>query len=210
MVVFPFAMSGMKPTIQSMRLRDPVHRVSAAAGLAAGGVLIAHSLTYTVIAPHMAARDHLLAATGHGYLPAANLLALLAVLITVGALFLGRLTRPWSTPGWKHLGARMVVLQVGAFLAMELLERWSSGEPLAGLTYGGLLPIGVGFQLLLAGVGTLLVRFLLRASDRFAAALGRAPRIPSARTSVVGTILASPRAQPALLRSFDRGPPPSR
>ena len=193
-----------------MRLRNPVHRVPAAAGLAAGGVLVAHALTYALVAPDPGARDGLLAATGHGYLPAANFVALLSVLVTLGALFLGRLTRPWSTPGWKQLGTRLAAFQVGAFLAMELLERLGSGAPLAGLLRSNVLTIGVTAQLMVAGVVTFLVRLALRASDKVAAALGRAPRLPAARSRVLrGAAFARP-AQPDLLLSFSRGPPPSR
>jgi hypothetical protein len=193
-----------------MRIRDPAHRVSAAAGLAAGGVLVGHGLTYVVVSPGVGARERLLAATGHGYLPAANLLALLAVLVTVGALFLGQLTRSWTTPGWRPLGARIAALQVGAFLAMELVERLSSGAPLASLVHGGVLPIGVGAQLMVAGAVTLLVRLVLRASDRIAAALGRAPGLATARGSVLRGTASMPPRYPALLLAFSRGPPPSR
>lgn len=193
-----------------MRLRNPVHRVSAAAGLAAGGVLVAHALTYALVAPDAGARDRLLAATGHGYLPAANFVALLSVLITLGALFLGRLTRPWGTPGWQQLGARLAAFQVGAFLAMELLERLGSGAPLAGLVRSGALVIGVATQLVIAGAVTLLVRLVLRASDKVAAALGLAPRSPAARGRVQRSAAFARPGQPDLLLSFSRGPPPSR
>jgi len=194
-----------------MHLREPAHRVRTAAGLAAGGVLIGHSLTYAVVAPDIIARDRLLASTGHGYLPEANALALIAVLVTLSVLFLGRLTRPWTTPGWKPLGARVAVLQVGAFLSMELLERMGSGSPLAGLGRGGLLPIGVGVQLLIAGAMTLLVRFLLRASDAVAAALGRTPGLPAVpeSRSLPGRSF-TPPTHPDLLLAFSRGPPTSR
>ena len=203
-------MSGGKPTIHPMRIREPAHRVSAAAGLAAGGVLAGHSLAYAIIAPDAAVRGRLLASTGHGYLPAANVLTLLAVLATLGALFLGRLTRPWATPGWKALSTRVAALQIGAFLAMEVFERLSSGTPLSGLLHGGLLPVGIVVQLPVAGIVAALVRLTLRASDAVAAVMGRAPRLPSGRASVLPHFTLRAPSQPEILLSFGRGPPTSR
>lgn len=193
-----------------MRIHEPAHRVSAAAGLAAGGVLVGHSLTYAVRAPDLVTRDRLLAATGHAYLPAANVMAWFFVLLTLGLLFLGQLTRPWSTPDWKSLTARIAVLQIGAFLSMEVLERMISGAPLAGLIHGGLLPVGVGAQLVVAGGVAVLIRLLLRASDRIAAALGRAPRVPAPRASVLRARPSTSPPQSDLLLAFGRGPPASR
>jgi hypothetical protein len=190
-----------------MRLRNPLHRVWAAAGLAAGGVLVAHGLTYAIVQPDRAARDHLLAATGHAYLPAVNVLALLAVLITLGSLFLGRLTRPWSTPNARRLGGRIAAFQVGAFLAMEVLERLSSGAPLSGFVRAGVLPIGVACQLIVAAAVTLVVRIVLRVSDRVAAVLGTSPRMPVGTSTVFRTPADCSFNQPDILLAFGRGPP---
>jgi hypothetical protein len=190
-----------------MRLRNPLHRVSAAAGLAAGGVLVGHGLTYAIVQPDRPARDHLLAATGHGYLPAMNVLALLAVLITLGSLFLGRLTRPWSTPNARQLAGRIAAFQVGAFLAMEVLERLSSGAPVSAFVRGELLPIGVVSQVAVAAAVTLVVRILLRVSDRVAAVLGGSPRMPAGSSTVLRARAGVPFNQPDILLAFGRGPP---
>ncbi|MEP7059643.1 MAG: hypothetical protein ABI828_02825 [Actinomycetota bacterium] len=192
-----------------MHVRDPLHRAPAAAGLATGGVLLGHSLTYALIHPGRVARDQLLASTGHSYLPAVNILAMVAVFVTLGWLSLGRLTRPWSTPSRRQLGGAIAGFQVGAFLAMEVLERLTSGAPLSGLSRGGLLPLGVLIQVAVAFVVLIVVRFVLRVSDRVAAALGRAPRHPAARSHVLRSPAPVARTHPDLLLAISRAPPPS-
>jgi hypothetical protein len=141
------------------------HR-GAALGVAAGGVLLGHWITYRIVLPGEYARDSLLAHTGHAYLGVANDLGLVLALTALSAVFLSRLTRsdavPASTARWC---ARLAAFQVGAFAAMELVERLASDAPLAGLLHGGLLPLGLAIQVGVALVGAVAVRWLLRLAD---------------------------------------------
>jgi hypothetical protein len=141
------------------------HR-GAALGVAAGGVLLGHWVTYRLVLPGRHAREALLAHTGHAYLGVANDLGLVLAVAALSAVFLSRLTRrdaaPASTARWC---ARLAAFQVGAFAAMEVVERIASGAPLAGLMHGGLLPIGLGIQVGVALVGAVAVRWLLRLAD---------------------------------------------
>ena len=178
-------------------------------GLAVGGLLLGHALTYAGLAPGARARGRLLAATGHGYLGVANRLGLLAVVLTLGALVLGRVvgTRgPALTT--RQVTHRLVVFQLTAFAALEVAERLGVGAPLSGLATA--LPTGLVIQAAVAVTIAAAVRWLLRAADVLVA-LASPAAAPPASTWDAG-IPAAAWARPVFLPASvgGRAPPRSR
>jgi hypothetical protein len=176
-------------------------------GLALGGVLAGHTLTYGLLQPDAHRRTELLASTGHAYLHTANDIGVAAVVLALAVVFLGGvLGNPDVSP--QQLVRRLVGFQVSAFLGMEVVERVVARASFADL--GGVVLVGVGAQLIVAlaigGVVALLVRagravtgsprevvaarpaltldpptlHHLRSRDVFGHALERAPPVPSA------------------------------
>jgi len=140
------------------------HR-GAALGVAVGGVLLGHWLTFHVVSPHELVRDRMLVDTGHGYLHVANDLGLMAVLAALVTVVLGNLIRRQNRTSVGRWFARIAIAGVVAFTAMEVVERLASGAPLADLLRLGLLPVGMAIQVLLAVVSALAIRWLLRAVE---------------------------------------------
>ena len=183
-------------------------RRRSALGVAVGGVLAGHWLTYVLVDPDVHQRTTDLARTGHAYLGLANDLGLIVALVALSAVFLGRLThREVTTPSLRALSARLSAFQIVAFVSMELLERLSAGAPLAGVLHHGLLPIGVVVQAGIAGLGALVIRWLLGAADRVASTTDAAPGRPDRATAVI--VLPAFHAPSRSLRSTAgiRGPP---
>lgn len=178
-------------------------------GLAVGGVLLGHAITYAGLAPGAIAREMLLAATGHAYLGAANRLGLLVAVVTLAALVLGRVVGRRGgdlTPG--EVARRLVVFQLAAFVALEVAERLGAGAPLAGLATA--LPAGIVIQALVAVSLAALVRWLLRATDRVATLFGKAPDAPTSAsiTSFPAAAWYRPALAPATVGG--RAPPRAR
>jgi hypothetical protein len=177
-------------------------------GAAVGGVLLGHWLTYVAESP--GATDALLRQTGHAYLAPANEAGVVVALAVLAVVFLGGLTGDaHEPPSFGRLVARLVAFQLFAFVAMEVLERITSGAPLSGLMHHGLLAVGVAIQILVALLVALLIRSLVRAADRTAAFLGKpnAPLQPTIRANPRTDALWLPR--PALVSVGVRGPPSS-
>ena len=164
----------------SSGLSMSARRRVATLGIAVGGVLAGHWLTYLVVAPVAGARTSLLHQTGHAYLGMANDVALVFALAALATMFIGQLSSAERGRQFPGLTTRVIRFQVCAFVLMEVLERVTAGSPLAELIHTGILPIGIAAQ---AGIGYLAaraIRWLLRTADRVAAALGR-PAVPARR-----------------------------
>jgi hypothetical protein len=129
-------------------------------GLALAGVLMGHALTYRALVPDAHARAAELAGTGHAYLSGANAIGLVAAVVALSVLFLGRLVRAEGDA--PHAFVRVAAFQLVTFVAMELLERIGGGAGLRGLLSA--LLVGVPVQVLVAGVVALIVRWILRAA----------------------------------------------
>ena len=106
----------------------------------------------------------------------ANDLALVVALAAMATIFIGQLTSPAPAEQLAGITARVVRFQVSAFVLLEVLERVTAGVPLAELVHTGILPIGVAVQVGIGYLAARAIRWLLRAADRVAAALGRAGR----------------------------------
>ena len=179
-------------------------------GVAAGGVLLGHWLTYAIAGPHGDAVQAVTTRIEHGYLSLANDLALALALAGVAIVFLGRLTRgDDAAPTWRATALRLGAFQVAAFGAMETLERLSAGAPMHDLL--GLMPVGIAVQAGLALLGALLIACLLRAAAFVESMLGAAPRLPRPRAAAWLALAAPPpRARLAVAADGIRGPPPAR
>jgi hypothetical protein len=142
-------------------------------GVAVGGVLTGHWLTYEVVSPGGHARTTLLRVTGHAYLGFANDLALILALSAFAALFVGQLSAANGMDRAVGITRRVVASQVSAFVLMEVLERVTAGAPLGALVRTGVLPIGIATQAIVALVAAASIRWMLRVADRVVAVLSR-------------------------------------
>ena len=176
-------------------------------GVAVGGVLVGHWLTYLLASPDAHARAHLLQSTGHAYLGLANDAGLVLVLAVFASIFLGRLTGGGGD--LAGIARRLVTFQVGAFLTMELLERITAGDPLTPLSHGWILPIGIVAQCLVALAGARLIRLVLRAANR-ASGLFTSARAIASRGVVAVLRPLAPLVPSRLVGAAVgvRGPPP--
>ena len=101
-------------------------------GLAAGGMAVAHLVSFVLVAPDPVRRQQLLESTGHGAWPVIVSLALGAFVVGLAALAV----RAPPSQGWRSRGplvGRLLLLQVVGFLLLEGLERLAVGEGVAGL-----------------------------------------------------------------------------
>jgi hypothetical protein len=150
------------------------------AGTASGGVILGHWLAYVAAVPGPAARARILSATGHGYwLGAVKVAGVLAV-ASVGATFVGHLSRrlrdEWTEPrSLFGLTLPLAGLQVAAFTVLEVVERLVAGAPLGGALHHGLFLLGVAVQVLVAAAGAMLLLWLGRSTERIDG-LVRSPR----------------------------------
>ena len=186
-------------------------------GVAVGGVVLAHWLAYVLAIPGAHARAQVLAASGHSYWVMAIKFAVVLGLAAFGALFLRHLDRPprtWESgqEAFSAIAARLSLLQVMAFIAMEVTERLVVGAPVAHLFHHRLFLMGLALQLIVACGGALLLLWFSRTAERVAEALAR-PRLPRHRPAVLRTIRIEIQAISPVDPVRDgvglRGPPPS-
>ena len=170
-------------------------------GLAVGGVLGGHALTYRLLLPDAHTRAEELTHTGHGYLGGANTLGVVVVMIALAVLFLGRVLGREHVPG-GDVALRLWAFQLAAFGSMEVLERLSSGSGPHHLL--PLLLVGFPAQALVAAVMALIVRIALRVAATIAEQAGRgnALRLPAAFMSL--------GAEASILLVRSPGTPPGR
>jgi hypothetical protein len=186
-------------------------------GVAVGGVVLAHWLAYVLAIPGAHARAQVLAASGHSYWVMAIKFAVVLGLAALGSLFLRHLDRSprtWESgqEAFSAIAARLSLLQVTAFIAMEVTERLVVGAPVAHLFHHRLFLMGLAVQLIVASGGALLLLWFSRTAERVAEALGR-PLLPRPRPAVLRTIRIELEAIPPVDPVRDgvglRGPPPS-
>jgi hypothetical protein len=157
------------------------------AGVAFAGVVAGHSIAYFAAIPDASRRGALLAQTGHGYWRTALVAALLAEVLCLGAVAARhfRAGLAGALPirlGGFQLALRLSVIQIVVFTGLEVGERVVSRIPVAGMFANHLFALGVVIQLLVAGAGALLLRWLGRAAEALGSSLrGRAAAAPAAR-----------------------------
>lgn len=180
--------------------------------LAAGGVVVAHALSYTLVVRSTHERRDLLAATGHAHLPVAELVVS-ALAVTAGVLAVAHGFRLGSRDGmgrrrpFRREVAVLTALQSAAFVGLELTERMAAGA--GGHSFGALLALGLVLQPLVASIAVFLARLLAELGEQLAQ-LVTAPR-PAARPRRPRVLPPTCWESPARSVSFaplpPRGPP---
>lgn len=186
-----------------MRSRKLATFASIGAGIA--GVLGAHALDYVIVLPNGVHRHELLLQTGHGYWPHAAAIGLVAgILAALASLGAGMLSvNGRASVGFDALTLAMV--QSGAFVALEAVERLGSGKFAVALL-GPLLIFGVVLQVVVATAVTFVLRLFLRVGETIANLKGSSSRwsVPSARHVFAYQVRRCDHAASSIRR---RGPP---
>jgi hypothetical protein len=187
-----------------------LRRSAAALSVASLGLVLGHGLTYALDIPDPSVRAHVLASTGHGYLSTLAQLAAVAAVAGVAALFLGNVVRPSRSRSFTGTFVLLAAFQVVAFASMEVAERVAAGASLSMLARTGILPLGALLQILIAALGALVIRWVLRTADRAAslapARRSRRPRLTLGEAPVLPDL---PPSLPFAAARGIRGPPVS-
>lgn len=153
-------------------------RTFVAIGGSAAGLIGGHLLDYRLAVPE-AHRAAVLHESGHAYLPYAVVASVcLAVLAALAAGRLGYLRgkgRGGATLGQRDLAARLAVLQLVSFLALESGERLAVGQSVGDLA-GPLLWLGLALQIGAALVVSGLLGLIRRAGEQVGLLLSRRDR----------------------------------
>jgi hypothetical protein len=179
-------------------------------GFAVAGLVLAHVLSYVIALPDPYHRDLLLQRTGHDYLPAFGQAALMLFLAAVAAVMFRTSRRgAGRAESFTPLATRLALVQVGAFVAQELLERTLSGSGFADLRHGHVLIVGVMAQIAVALLGAALLRWLARASHLLGEVLGSAFPLPRPVPAFALSVSADPASGRDEVASPGQRAPPS-
>lgn len=187
-------------------------QLPAVAALGVAGLGAGHVAEYLLLAPHHHARQELLAATGHHYLPVGLQVAMLAGLLAVVGAFVSAVRRAaagQSRPPAAHRWARLLpVAQAVAFVALEVGERVAAHASLGDL--GTVLVVGLPLQLVVGALARLLVTGVERAGELLGSALrGNGPAPARRRVTVRTPSAAAPASLVLSAATPPRGPPPT-
>jgi hypothetical protein len=180
--------------------------------LAAGGVVVAHALSYALVVPSTHERHDLLATTGHAHLPVFELVVS-ALAVTAGVLAVARGFRLGVRDGTgprRPLGrevALLTVMQSTAFVGLELAERIAAGS--TGRSFGVLLSLGLALQPPVALIAVMLARLLAELGEQLAQFVAARRPTPRPRRPRVfrPTSWESPARSASLAPLLPRGPP---
>jgi len=164
-----------------MRQRRTFHGLPLA-GAATGGVVVGHWLSYQLAVHEARLREQVLSASGHGYWLSAVKVGVVAVLVALGSVAVRHLSGRDRSDGpfgerLSGLTARLVVLQLVGFTAMEVTERVAFGAPIGAMFAHHLFLLGLAVQVVVAAAGALVLLWFGRAADRVRSAIlgGRHP-----------------------------------
>lgn len=139
-------------------------------GVAASGVLIGHWLTYVLLDPSAHLREEVLAQTGHGYWNLAVQIGTIlgASAFTVVAIRVAGVRSANQSRGgaFGRIFVRLAAVQAIAFSVMEMAERLAGHHAMAALINGGVLPVGIAVQILVAAAGGLVLLWFARTAVR--------------------------------------------
>lgn len=160
--------------------RSSILRLASFGGLALAGLVGGHAVGYAIAVPDAQHRAAVIAETGHGYLPslswAAVVCGLAALVAGVAAGYLQR----GSTGTLRRTTGRIALMQVTAFVLIEIVERLASGTSLGSLS-PSLLVAGVAVQLLVGVMVALLLVGLRRVGASIRSQRGIAPAVEAPR-----------------------------
>lgn len=139
------------------------------AGVAFAGVVAGHSLAYVAAIPGAAQRDSYLARTGHSYWHNAPMAALLLEVVGLAVVAVRSFQTGLGTGmpirlSAPRLAVRLALIQVAAFTALEVGERLVSGAGVSAMFAHHLFVVGLAVQILVAGTGALVLRWLAGAA----------------------------------------------
>ncbi len=174
-------------------------------GLGAAGLVGGHALGYAFSVPDPYHRSDVLAATGHGYIPSASRAAVMLGIAAVAAgIASGYLHRPRAAhPSFTRVLVRLVALQCGAFVALEISERVLSSAPIGSLSVQILL-LGLLTQTVMAVAAAVLVAGLRRIGAALRGDARAAPATIPADVVLAARVAPSSRT---LVRDRVRAPP---
>ena len=186
------------------RLRAPLGLIAAAA------MLGSHWAAYLLSAPDPHDRAHLLQTTGHGYWPLASSIAVAALVLGLGT-FIGRSFTPTIRSSRArilgHALPRLLYLQIGGFVTLEVLERFASGHGIgASILVQKTMLVGVALQVVVAVLASVALAFIALVVDRLVRRPAPATHGASTLTDLV-SYLSTPRLVPATGAHTLRGPP---
>jgi len=170
------------------------------------GVLAGHAIGYLIAFRNPQRRADILAATGHGYLGHAALIAIVAAAIAVSTS-VARGVRETKATRWWDAALRIAVLQTAAFVAVEVLERIAAGvQPFSGMAR--VLVVGTVVQALMGAI----VACVLLAFERAGRTIAMVVRAEVRPASVTPQVVFEPSQHTAsapvfLLSDKPRGPP---
>jgi hypothetical protein len=180
-------------------------------GLAGSGIVAAHCLAYALAEPHGHDRAMLMDATGHRFWSVVAAISLGLGLAGVAA-FLARTVHPAAGARRVDLFgfavSRLMALQVGGFVLLEVSERFFFGHGISSLPAERAFVAGVVLQIVVAVVSSLLLSVVART---LRALMSGGPLSSSSRTR--GEFLRSGHSwmQPSLVLGTGagtwRGPP---
>ena len=176
------------------------------------GVLAAHWLSYRLVVPDSHAREHLLAATGHGYLMYAP--AIVGISLALVALGFGHaIVREFrgESPAMKAPAWLVGFVPLLAFVIQEYVERClQHGSIEWGVALESTFVVGLALQVPFALVAGLATHVLSRVARGVATILSRspAPRLRKLRPFRLPVSFDLPRTPMLALGYAGRAPPP--
>ncbi len=176
-------------------------------GVAALGVVMAHSFAYLVVEPDPHQRLGLLEHTGHRWWTIA-----MAIAIGMGAVAIGSLIDHWRAEGGgafdrTRVAVLLCAFQTVGFVILEGLERWFSGGDVVGVLLEPPVLVGIGMQVVVALLETLLLAAVAAGVARLANRAFPLPERAAVRVPYPFLDVAPPRPRIALGCLTTRGPP---
>jgi hypothetical protein len=188
-------------------------RARATLGAIAGAAMLAsHWVAYLLAAPGTHERSHLLQVTGHAYWSWAVLVGAVALVAGLASFVAGRVEDERSRPTTRRgliasCLPRLLVLQIGGFVALELGERLLSGHGIGLVSLiAPTLVIGLVVQVVAALLSTFFLALVAFVVRQLIAAAPLAP--PASISATLTSLIARPRPLLSTGGRTLRGPPP--
>jgi hypothetical protein len=179
------------------------------AAFAAAGLVGAHVLAYAIALPDAAIRATILRGTGHGYLSAAGVVAVVAAIFgSFAAAWLGGRSQRSVPIGWRQAALRIAAVQTGAFVVLEVAERAAVNIPPVAIN-PRLLVVGIAVQLLVACLAAAVIALACRVGAIVWRALAGSLRASAGGSQRLVRVFEARAFAPALAGGYDSRAPPS-